>query len=235
MLQLCVLALTLTRLLRAAKAAELAHSHEWTEIVEIIRDDHVQEAEKHIRSPRIVSELSTTIEEECKDLAVFLDAAQKIGEVSSGTLDTVVSKGEILSCHFMAALLRDRCIDAKMVDLSEVVQPKAAHHLDQSFYTQMTAVLAAKVEACGQSVPVITGYFGKIYGGLLEGKIGRGYTDLCAGLVAVGLHANELQVWKEVDGIFTADPSKVPTARLLSTISAAEAGELTFRKSLHCT
>jgi aspartate kinase len=42
------------------------------------------------------------------------------------------------------------------------------------------------------------------------------------------LQATELQIWKEVDGIFTADPRKVPTARLLSTISPEEAAELTF-------
>lgn len=62
----------------------------------------------------------------------------------------------------------------------------------------------------------------------MDGEIGRGYTDLCAALVAVGVKAAELQVWKEVDGIFTADPTKVPTARLLPTITPAEAAELTF-------
>ena len=65
-------------------------------------------------------------------------------------------------------------------------------------------------------------------GSLLDGDIGRGYTDLCAALAAVGLKADELQVWKEVDGIFTADPTKVPTARLLPSITPAEAAELTF-------
>jgi hypothetical protein len=73
----------------------------------------------------------------------------------------------------------------------------------------------------------LAGYFGCVPGGLLD-EIGRGYTDLCAALVAIGLSAEELQVWKEVDGIFTADPRKVPTARLLSTITPAEAAELTF-------
>jgi aspartate kinase len=62
----------------------------------------------------------------------------------------------------------------------------------------------------------------------MDGEIGRGYTDLCAALVAVGIKAEELQVWKEVDGIFTADPTKVPTARLLPTITPSEAAELTF-------
>jgi len=44
----------------------------------------------------------------------------------------------------------------------------------------------------------------------------------------VGLHASELQIWKEVDGIFTADPRKVPKAQLLEAISPEEAAELTY-------
>jgi len=100
--------------------------------------------------------------------------------------------------------------------------------IDQAFYRDMAAALRERVLACDGRVPVITGYFGTVPGGLMDGEIGRGYTDLCAALVSVGLAAEELQVWKEVDGIFTADPTKVPTARLLSTITPAEAAELTF-------
>ena len=62
---------------------------------------------------------------------------------------------------------------------------------------------------------------------LIDG-VGRGYSDLCAAMCAVGVGAQELQIWKEVDGIFTADPSKVPSARLLATVTPEEAMELTF-------
>ena len=71
------------------------------------------------------------------------------------------------------------------------------------------------------------GYFGPVPGSLLS-QVGRGYTDLCAALCAVGLDAVELQVWKEVDGIFTADPRKVPSARLVPVITPDEAAELTY-------
>lgn len=64
--------------------------------------------------------------------------------------------------------------------------------------------------------------------GSLLSQVGRGYTDLCAAICAVGLEASELQIWKEVDGIFTADPRKVPSARLLSHITPEEAAELTY-------
>lgn len=74
---------------------------------------------------------------------------------------------------------------------------------------------------------VSLGFFGPVPGSLLR-QVGRGYTDLCAALLAAGLHASELQIWKEVDGIFTADPRKVPTARLIPIISPEEAAELTY-------
>lgn len=65
-------------------------------------------------------------------------------------------------------------------------------------------------------------------------SVGRGYSDLCAALCAVALNADELQIWKEVDGIFTADPRKIKAARLLATVTSEEAAELTYYGSEVC-
>ena len=59
-------------------------------------------------------------------------------------------------------------------------------------------------------------------------SVGRGYSDFCAAMCAVGIGAREVQIWKEVDGIFTTDPRKVPSARLLATVTCEEAAELTY-------
>jgi aspartate kinase len=119
-------------------------------------------------------------------------------------------------------------VDAEFVDLDDIIHFKVGKGFNAEFYKHLADAMTEKVLGCGAKVPVITGYFGTVPGGLMDGEIGRGYTDLCASLVAVGLKAEELQIWKEVDGIFTADPGKVPTARLLATITPAEAAELTF-------
>jgi aspartate kinase len=112
--------------------------------------------------------------------------------------------------------------------LSDILNFSANDAIDAAFYKAAVAAFTKKLLACGDRVPVVTGFFGNVPGSLIDGDIGRGYTDLCAALCAVGLKAEELQIWKEVDGIFTADPSKVPTARLLSSITPSEAAELTF-------
>jgi aspartate kinase len=140
----------------------------------------------------------------------------------------VISVGEKLSCLYMTALLQTRGVPAAFVDLSDVISLAMGVDMNETFYQGLGEAIALKISALGpDAVPVITGYFGSVPGGLLK-EVGRGYTDLCAALTAVGLKARELQIWKEVDGIFTADPRKVPTARLLDSVTPAEAAELTF-------
>lgn len=190
--------------------------------------EHVEAAEAELRSPDLKAQLVKEIETECCRVLKILEAAQTLGEISARSVDKVISAGEKLSCRLMAATLQDRGIDSQYVDLSETISfPVGSAGLDQPFYDRLAAILGEKVKGCQGRIPVVTGYFGTVPGGLLD-KVGRGYTDLCAALVAVGVQAKELQVWKEVNGIFTADPRKVPTARLLSVITPAEAAELTF-------
>lgn len=86
---------------------------------------------------------------------------------------------------------------------------QGAAQLDQSFYDKLSERLGERLRLCGSRVPVVTGYFGPVPGSLLA-QIGRGYTDLCAALCAVGLSAAELQVWKEVDGILRLIRGRYP-------------------------
>ncbi|KAK9449412.1 Aspartate/glutamate/uridylate kinase [Limtongia smithiae] len=215
---------------RLLKAAEFALKNEnYAEVVAAICDDHLSTARNLIQDATVLKDLVDAIQEECDLLSRLLSAAQIIDEISARTKDSIIGAGEKLSCMFMAALLNDRGIPAQYINLDSVI-PIGYHSkngLDQAFYDFIASKIAAKILECGDKVPVVTGYFGVVPGGLLE-AIGRGYTDLCAALTAVGLNADELQVWKEVDGIFTADPRKVPTARLISIITPDEAAELTY-------
>ena len=164
---------------------------------------------------------------ECKGLIKILESAQHLEEVSFRAENKIISKGEKLSCKYVAAMLNDRGVSAQYVDLSDIIKNYNISTARDAFYQELAFAFGTEILRCDIKVPIITGYFGHVPGGLLH-SIGRGYTDLCAALVAVGLHAAELQIWKEVDGIFTADPRKVPTARLIPIVTPAEAAELTF-------
>jgi aspartate kinase len=219
---------TTNRLLRSARAAEHQGHRGYDDIVEAIRADHVQAGKDTLQNPDILASFTEEVNAECESLTKILESAQHLEEVTNRAEDKIIAKGEKLSCRYMAALLNDRGTPAQFVDLADIITfatPKKG--LNEQFYADLAAALAREVEACGDKVPVITGFFGNVPGGLLN-TIGRGYTDLCAALVAVGIKARELQIWKEVDGIFTADPRKVPTAALLPSVTPSEAAELTF-------
>jgi aspartate kinase len=203
------------------------NSRAYISIVGAICEDHVEVARSHIKDTDILATLCSETENECAKLVALLGAAQILDEISPKTQDTIIGTGEKLSCLFMAALLNDRGIDAEFVNLEGIITNVGRDDvkkggLNEEFYAGLASMLGERVEACGDRLPVVTGYFGVVPGSLLA-SIGRGYTDLCAALLAVGVDADELQVWKEVDGIFTADPRKVPTARLIPVITPEEA------------
>jgi aspartate kinase len=76
-------------------------------------------------------------------------------------------------------------------------------------------------------VPVLGGFIGST----VEGEtttLGRGGSDTSAAYLGAALEADEIQVWTDVDGLMSADPQLVPTARTLPRVSFSEAAELAF-------
>ncbi|EQB58331.1 aspartate kinase [Colletotrichum gloeosporioides Cg-14] len=214
--------------------------------LELVRDNHVRLLEKHLvnsngtRSDLCSDIFDTTknvIIKECESLRGFLLAAQIIGELSPRARDRVIALGEKLACRVVAAYLSSKGVPAEPVILEDVVesvfggsifeQKTALDNLGPRFYHLLGDEITRRIRDCGDHVPIVTGFFGIMPDSLLK-NVGRGYSDLCAAMCAVGTKATELQIWKEVDGIFTADPRKVPSARLLSTVTAEEATELTY-------
>ncbi|CAD6892816.1 unnamed protein product [Tilletia laevis] len=212
--------------------------------VDRLLSDHLAAARKAItRAPELLAQVISDIEDDCARLRDFLSAAQIIEEISPKSKDIIIGAGERLSCRIVVGALRDHGIDAELVTLDNIVDAsffegpdavldpasRLGNHegsLEQNFYDLLAVRLGERLRQC-KGVPVVTGYFGNVPGSLLA-QVGRGYTDLCAALCAVGVNAQELQIWKEVDGVFTADPRKVPTARLIPSITPEEAAELTY-------
>ncbi|KAF4341697.1 aspartate kinase [Fusarium beomiforme] len=198
-------------------------------IIRDICDDQVATVQISVLRQDIRDETIQQITKDCQELLDYTSAAKRFNlDINGRSKDKMVSFGEKLSCRLMVAMLRDRDIPAEYVDLSEIIPSNNSNQLKPKFFHEAAAIFGKRVEACNGRVPVITGFFGSVPGSLIDSGIGRGYSDLCAVLVAIGLHAERVQIWKEVDGIFTADPREVPDARCLPSITPSEAAELTF-------
>ncbi|TRX89234.1 hypothetical protein FHL15_009932 [Xylaria flabelliformis] len=218
---------TTNRLLRVAHDVYRPSSGFAEKVMCDIEAEHVEAIQGFIKCPKIARDVIGSIRTYCRHATALLLAARTLGELTTNCLETIVSIGEKLSAIVLCAMLQDQGIRADYIDLSKSIVFKEKGISRQEIYDEFSRRLAARVRACNAQVVVVTGYFGQLPGGLLS-SVGRGYTDLCAVLLAAGIPGSELQVWKELDGIFTADPRMVRTARLVDTLSPAEAAELTL-------
>jgi aspartate kinase len=85
-----------------------------------------------------------------------------------------------------------------------------------------------------QSVVVMGGFIGSTEDGVTS-TLGRGGSDFTAAIVGAGIEAEEIQIWTDVDGMLTADPTILAGGHRVKTISFAEAAELAYfgAKVLH--
>lgn len=201
----------------------------FSEPLAIIERNHAAALDHAVKTPALKEETRAFIHEELARLRSFLEAIEVIRELSPRSQDSVLAVGEKLSARLLAAVLRDRGQKSVYTDLSNIV-PKDETDVDPGFFRRLQKRISGKCQPKEGEVPVVTGFIGMVPGGLLK-AVGRGYTDFTAAMIAAGLGngiADEMQVWKEVDGIFSADPRKVPAARVLARLTPEEASELTY-------
>ncbi|CAM9828012.1 unnamed protein product, partial [Chrysoparadoxa australica] len=175
------------------------------------------------------------IEELLDELEGLLTGIKFLQELTPRSLDHLVSFGERMSVRMVAAQLNRIGVPAQHFD-SWVMGMKTtadygnAEILPESYSNIKTSF--GKYD--DNTVAVVTGFIGMSP----EGKIttlGRGGSDLTATVIGAAIGADEVQVWKDVDGMMTADPRAVGQAVPVPCVSYEEAAELAYfgAKILH--
>jgi bifunctional aspartokinase / homoserine dehydrogenase 1 len=141
--------------------------------------------------------------------------------------DRLASFGERFCARLFAAALEKVGVPAVPVTSSDFVltcsnfrdaQPHL-EHTKQRGRDILLPLLAAVV------VPVVTGFIGATPDGRIT-TLGRNSSDFSGAIIAHVVDADELVIWTDVDGIFTANPNESPEARLLHELSYDEAHAL---------
>ena len=166
----------------------------------------------------------------------FCESVQVLGEAGPRALDFAMSLGEQMSVVLLAAYLRQIGVPAKEVNATDIVVTDdrfqdAAPELEAT-RRRVVENLTPILERGG--TPVITGFIGATPDGITT-TLGRGGSDFSAGLIAACLDSDELWIWTDVDGVMTADPKVVPSARTIETLGYQEVRELSYfgAKVLH--
>lgn len=139
-------------------------------------------------------------------------------------INHVVSFGERWSARLMAALLRESGVAASHVDAcSLLVADEAA--VPQIRVEESRAKVQALLAAHPNERLVITGFIcANDRGDTL--LLGRNGSDFSASLIASLADIERVTIWTDVEGVFNADPNKINDAKLLKSMSLAEADRL---------
>jgi aspartokinase/homoserine dehydrogenase 1 len=155
-----------------------------------------------------------------------VEGIRLLGQCPQETRARILASGEGFSSRLMVDVLRYQGFRAQWSD-TDVLPLANEDWLDSLVDIDAAApLLKARLEADSQ-VMVLPGFYGRNAKGEIQ-LLGRNGTDYSAAAIAAALGAKLCQIWKDVDGFFTADPRIVRNARCLEEVSYDEAMELTY-------
>lgn len=127
--------------------------------------------------------------------------------------------GEQISVALMAMALDNMGIPAVSLNAFQVAMHTTSAHGNARLKRIDTERIITELER--RRIVLVTGFQG-INQFNDYTTLGRGGSDTTAVALAAALHADACEIYTDVDGVYTADPRKVPTARKLKEITYDE-------------
>ena len=166
----------------------------------------------------VVSAMGDTTDE-------LMDLANQVSPIATGReLDMLLTAGERISMALLAMAIKSMGQEARSYTGSQAGLSTDAKHGS----ARIVDVTPTRVRAALDvgAVAIVAGFQGFNRGTGDITTLGRGGSDTTAVALAAALGADVCEIYTDVDGIFTADPRMVPSARKISRITSEEMLEL---------
>jgi len=163
------------------------------------------------------------------DIRDVLKAVALVQSAPRRSRDVVSGYGEIWSARLLAAVLRksDPARGGRWLDAREVLTVRQTELGPTVLWDRSAVRFADALPADFAGIVVITGFIASDEDGL-QTTLGRNGSDYSAAIFAALADADELSIWTDVDGIMSADPNRVPEARVIERMTYNEAMELAY-------
>ena len=196
-----------------------AHNVQYKEILEVLIGKHSEICTSLLTGDRL-TEVMSKISVLFDELKEILDGIFLLRELSTISLDKVLSMGERLSSGILASFLND----AVLIDAREVIKTDDNFgHATVDF--KITNSLIRKRILRKNRLLLMPGFIASNHDNETT-TLGRGGSDYTAAIIAAALNAEVLEIWTDVDGFMTADPKKVEKAYAIENLTYSEAIEL---------
>ena len=190
-----------------------------------------QIAEKHfITAKELVPEkqqnqLLDLLKNEIIQLKTLLDGCFLLGELSPRTSDAILCFGELLSSQIIANGLQLIISNTFFKDSRQLIKTDSNFGKADVNFEITNQLISDYFESNTAKVILFPGF---ISSDKFENTttLGRGGSDYTAAIIANAVKAEILEIWTDVNGMFTANPKIVKQAQPIESISYQEAMEL---------
>src|SRR5215468_9281488 len=223
------------QLLAMASAAAAGNREKALELSLAARERHFNTASDLLGTGRF-AQIHAELEEEFNGLDDLLRGVVAVGELTPRTTDNIAGFGERVSSKIVTAAFSVRGLNASHVDSRQCIVTDSTFTKAVPDLEETDARLRETVKPLLDHgrIPIMGGFIGATRDGIST-TIGRGGSDFTAAIVGAGLNAQRIEIWTDVDGMMTTDPTLCREARRIKTISFEEAAELAYfgAKVLH--
>lgn len=162
---------------------------------------------------------------ELNRLETLLDGCYLLGELSERTKDLILSFGEVLSSYIISEVLKAHGEDAALADSRELIKTNSRFGKAVVNFEVTNKLIFDYFESDKHAITVMPGFIAQSADGYTT-TLGRGGSDYTAAIVAAALEVPSLEIWTDVNGIYTANPKLVKQAEPILHITFEEAMEL---------
>lgn len=202
-----------------------APSEDYESLVEEIKQVHCNLArDLELDAGELLTEYFLELEQLIKGIALVEEASYRVqaklmalGELMATTLGAAFLNKQNIGTAWLDAreLLKtvpQKNASDKALVLSAICDDRADENLKKKLAAQGDTMITQGFIASDQSSKTVL--------------LGRGGSDVSAAYLAAKLQAEQLEIWTDVPGMFSANPHAVPSARLLKHLSYEEAQEI---------
>lgn len=210
-------------LVNAAQLASLKDEN-YKQLIEEIEKRHLN-AIKELIPVGEQSALLSHIKRIVNHLDTLLDGCFLLGELSARTSDTILSFGEMLSSCIIAEALKQELPDSAYKDSRELIKTDSHFGKATVNFELTNQLIADHFQQTHLQATVLPGFIASSTDGN-NTTLGRGGSDYTASIIAAAVNASHLEIWTDVNGMYTANPRIVKQAQPIERISYQEAMEL---------
>lgn len=195
---------------------------------------------RQLLSPTECESFLTTLRANVRDLKDLLRACWIARSASPTVEDLIVGHGELWSSQLVWGLIRSQqskvvvcsCMDTRDIIVARPSEATPTRKVIE--YSQTSKLLSDWLKDNPTKIVIATGFICQDFDGV-PSTLGRNGSDYTASIFGYLLCAKEVNIWTDVDGVYSADPRVVKDAVVIPEISYKEAAELAYfgAKVLH--